>query len=65
MNFKTMLQESKTISNNKEICELQQEYESQAWVSPTIAQKLKNAVKWLRDNPDKTAQEAIERFFQN
>lgn len=63
MNFKTALKEERTVSNNQAICELQQKYEGLAWMNQDTARKLKLAVKWLRDNPDKTANEAIEKFM--
>lgn len=60
-----MLQENSkvTVENNSEINKLQAKYERFIYSNESIAQSLKLAVKWLRDNPDKTANEAIEIFM--
>lgn len=63
MNFKQQLRDTKTVTSNSEICALQAQYEGQAWSSPIVAQKLKNAVMWLRENPEATKQQAIEKFM--
>lgn len=67
VNFRKMLQENSkvTVENNTEINKLQSQFERFIYSNESIAQSLKLAVKWLRDNPDKTASKAIEKFFQN
>lgn len=64
MNFRQMMQAEKTVSNNPQICALQSKFEAQAWIDHTTVLKLKLAVMWLRENPDRTAQEAEKKFFQ-